>query len=140
MWRCWVNRPRHIPGHHDMLGDRLWRPVLVFRQAAERPNLGTDLVARLESTEFAIVVRRWPTDGRGSLLYRNERALLSAKFRSRVVERQQPRQGHQSGPPSIPRTARFCDETAFVNRTLRLGRAKASRLGQHVLFERAIRD
>ncbi len=97
----------------------------------------SDLVARLEGDEFAIVVSGANATSRAAML--SERTHLAFRETPLSVEGRQQPVSISIGVAVYPKDCRMVDELVG-NAHLALVRAKASRHGNHVRFERAIRD
>ncbi|HEX4554751.1 MAG TPA: EAL domain-containing protein [Xanthobacteraceae bacterium] len=123
---------------NDMLGHAYGDQVLCAVAKRLSSVIGaTDLVARLDGDEFAIVLSGADAADRAVKL--SERAYLAFEAIPLMVTGRQQSVRICVGVAVYPKDCETADEL-LGNAHLALGRAKAARRGKHVLFERGMRD
>jgi diguanylate cyclase (GGDEF)-like protein/PAS domain S-box-containing protein len=123
---------------NDMLGHAYGDQVLCAVAKRLSSVIGaTDLVARLDGDEFAIVLSGADAADRAVKL--SERAYLAFEAIPLSVAGRQQSVRIGVGVAVYPKDCETADEL-LGNAHLALGRAKASRRGKHVLFERGMRN
>jgi len=123
---------------NDMLGHAYGDQVLCAIAKRLTAVIGaTDFIARLDGDEFAIVISGADAADRAAKL--SERADLAFNAIPLSVGARQEHVRISVGVAVYPKDCETADEL-LGNAHLALGRAKASRRGRHVLFERRMRD